>query len=242
MKMRRVRRLVVAVLVAAPAALLAQGTGTAGAGVEGRLTARGLPADLVQQVSRIATDAAAQGVPASPLADKAIEGWAKHVPADRIVAAVRAFAGRMADAGVAVRHAGVSVPSGRVIAAAAEAMGGGLKAEEVGSIVRAAATAEAAAPGLSVAASLAAQGISDAQAVTIVVNALRHGRSMSQLLDLPSVARSMHDQGMSPSEIGDRLLPHHGDDGAGSGGDGDQHGNKGGSRPPVVPPNPEDHP
>ncbi len=225
-----------AILAAAPEALAAQG-----ASVGARLAARGLPADLVQQVERVAADAAAQGVPAGPLADKAIEGWAKHVPPARIVSALQQFAGRMAEAGAAVRAAGLEHPTGSLVAAAAEAMGGGLKADEIGTIVRAAATPEAAAPGLSVATSLAAQGISDAQAVTIVVNALRRGRSMAQLLDLPSVARSMHEQGMSPGEIGDRLLPHHGDDPGGGGGQGDQHGNKGGNRPPVVPPNP-DHP
>jgi len=57
---------------------------------------------------------------------------------------------------------------------------------------------------------------------------------MSQLLDLPSVARSMHDQGMSPGEIGNRLLPPHGDDAGGP--PGDKH-----DRPPGVPPGP-DHP
>jgi hypothetical protein len=89
-----------------------------------------------------------------------------------------------------------------------------------------------------VVASLAAQGLGARQAVTIVVNAMQRRQSMSQLLDLPSVARSMHDQGMSPGEIGDKLLPRHGDDGPG----GEHHGgDKGGDRPPGVPPGP-DHP
>jgi hypothetical protein len=66
------------------------------------------------------------------------------------------------------------------------------------------------------------------------VDAMQHRRPMSQLLDLPSVARSMHDQGMSPGEIGDRLLPRHdADDGPG----GDRHGDKD-DRPPGVPPGP----
>jgi hypothetical protein len=202
-------------------------------GVAARLTARGLPAELAQQVQRIATDAAAQGVPAGPLADKAIEGWAKHVPADRIVSAVRLFAGRMAEAGAAVRSAGIQAPSGGVIAAAAEAMGGGLQVDEIRTVVRAAGTAEEASPGLSVAASLAAQGLGTKQAVMIVVDAMQHRRPMSQLLDLPSVARSMHEQGMSPGEIGERLLPRHGEEGPG----GDRHGDRN-DRPPGVPPGP----
>jgi len=227
------RALALALLAAVPATLAAQ---EAGGSVEARLSARGLPADLVHEVQRVATDAAAHGVPAGPIADKAIEGWAKHVPAARIVAALRTFAGRMAEAGAAVRSGGLERAPGTVIAAAAEAMGGGLKPDEVSSVVRAAGTAEEAAPGLSVATSLTAQGLASRQAVTIVVDAMVHKRPMSQLLDLPSVARSMHDEGMSPGEIGDRLLPHHGDDGPG----GEHHGDKD-DRPPGMPPGP-DHP
>jgi len=227
-----VRWLALAVLLGLPGALAAQEQG----GLEARLSARGLPPDLVQEVRHIATDAESRGVPAGPLADKAIEGWAKHVPAARIVQALRAFAGQMAEAAAAVRSAGLEHPSGSVIAAAAEAMGGGLKSDQVQSVVRAASSAEEASPGLSVAASLAAQGLGANQAVTIVVDAMRHRESMSQLLDLPSVARSMHDQGMSAGEIGERLLPHHGDDGPGGG---EHHGDK--DRPPGVPPGP-DHP
>ena len=230
MRRRGWRTLAAVALVVVPAALAAQE-----ASVGERLAARGLPAELVQEVQRIASDAAAQGVPAGPLADKAIEGWAKRVPPARIVSALRLFAERMAEAGAAVRAAGLEHPSGNVIAAAAEAMGGGFQPAQIQSVVRAAGTAEAAAPGLSVATSLAAQGLGAKQAVTIVVDAMLHRRSMSQLLDLPSVARSMHDQGMSPGEIGDRLLPHHGDDGPG----GEHHGDR--DRPPGVPPGP-DHP
>ena len=226
-----VRMLVLVALMAAPGSLAAQE-----GSVTTRLTARGLPADLAQQVQRIASDAAAQGVPSGPLADKAIEGWAKHVPAERIVSAVRQFAGRMAEAGAAVRGAGLASPPGSVVASAAEAMGGGLRADEIRTVVRAAGTAEQASPALSVAASLAAQGIASKQAVTIVVDAMQRRRPMSQLLDLPSVARSLHEQGMSPGEIGDRLLPRHGDDGPG----GERHGDKN-NRPPGVPPGP-DHP
>ena len=226
------RALALALLAAVPATLAAQ---EAGGSVEARLSARGLPADLVHEVQHVATDAAAHGVPAGPIADKAIEGWAKHVPTPRLLTALRSFAARMAEAGAAVRSGGLERAPGSVIAAAAEAMGGGLRSEEVSSVVRAAGTAEEAAPGLSVAASLTAQGLAAKQAVTIVVNAMVHRRPMSQLLDLPSVARSMHDQGMSPGEIGERLLPHRGDDGHGGG---DHHGDHN-DRPPGMPPGPD---
>ncbi len=225
--MTTIRIPVVAVwLLAAPAVLAAQG-----ASVEGRLEARGVPVGLARQVAAIAADAASRGVPDGPLADKAIEGWAKQVPAERIVTAVRRFADQMTSARSAVRDAGIATPSGAVIAAAAEAMRSGMRAEQVRSVVQAAAAADFAAPGLSVAAALSAQGLGGDQAVKIVVGAMRSHESMAALLDLPSLARAMHDQGLSPGDIEHRML---------DGGDGDaQTGTRTGDhgdRPANVPP------
>jgi hypothetical protein len=234
--MRTIRSAVVAGwLLAAPAVLLAQGTG-----IEGRLQARGVPAALAHDVAAIAADASARGVPDGPLADKAIEGWAKQVPAARILVAVRRFADQMVTARSAVRGAGIDAPSGAVIAAAAEAMRSGMRAEQVRSVVRAAAAADFAAPGLSVAAALSAQGLGGDQAVKIVVGAMHNHQSMAELLDLPSVARAMHDQGMSPGDIEHRIL-----DGSGGGsGSGEHDGSRTGDhgdRPPVVPPGTTGH-
>jgi hypothetical protein len=206
--------LAAAPLLAAPASLAAQRVDIAT-----RMEARGLPSDLAAQVVAIAAGASAHGVPEGPLADKAIEGWAKHVPSPRIVAAVRSFADRMGVAVQAVRGGGLQSPPGQVVAAAAEAMGGGLGADEVRAIVRAAPNPTAAGPGLSVVAALTAQGLASHQAVAIVVGAMHSRRSVADLLDLPSVARAMRDQGMSASEIGEHILN----------GDGDGHdGSRGG--------------
>ncbi|HXY68338.1 MAG TPA: hypothetical protein VEH62_02740 [Gemmatimonadales bacterium] len=226
--MTRMHRTAIAVaLLLAPAALAAQG-----AGIEDRLQARGLPAALAHRVAAVAADATARGVPDGPLADKAIEGWAKQVPPDRIVAAVQRFADQMASARDAVLSAGVPSPTGPVIAAAAEAMRSGMRPEQVRSVVQAAGQGAIAAPGLSVAAALQAQGLGSDQAVKIVVGAMHSHRSMSELLDLPSVAHMMHDQGMSPGDIEHRIL-----DGEGGGG-GDQGSGHTGEhdRPPTVPP------
>ncbi len=207
--MNRMLMLCAAAALLVPARMPAQGVD-----IEARMQARGVPADIAGQVAAIAADASARGVPEGPLADKAIEGWAKRVPAPRILDAVRAFAGRMESAVQAVRSGGLANPPGQVVAAAAEAMGGGLRAQEVGEVVRAAPSPSAAAPGLSVAAALAAQGLGSGEAVSIVVGAMRNHRSVAELLDLPSVARAMRDEGMSASEIGEHIF----------GGDGDGHG------------------
>jgi len=226
--MSRFRRMLVAVLLlGGPAPLLAQGTD-----VEARLAARGVPVPLARSVADIAATAASRGLPTGPLADKAIEGWAKQVPAARITAAVRMLAQQMMTARDAVRAGGIESPDGSVIAAAAEAMRGGMRAEQVRSVVQAAGASGVAGPGLSVAAALSAQGLGGTEAVKIVVGALRNRESMSKLLDLPSLARAMHDEGMSAGDIGHRIL-----DGSGEGGDHDgrSSGDHGG-RPSVVPP------
>ena len=217
---------VVGSLALAPALLAAQGSD-----VEARLEARGLPSGLAHQVAAVAANAAADGLPTGPIADKAIEGWAKQVPLDRIVAACTRFSTQMAGARDAVRSAGVAQPSGPVIAAAAEAMRSGMQAAEVRAVVQAAGDGAVAAPGLSVAAALHAQGLGGDQAVKIVVGAMHAHRGMAELLDLPSMARAMHDQGMSAGDIEHRIL----DGGEDHDGDGTRSGTRI-NRPPTVPP------
>src|SRR5581483_919415 len=70
-----------------------------------------------------AAPAAARGLPAEPLVQKAIEGGAKGVAPDRIVAAVRALAERLARARDAVREAGLERPAPDVVEGGAEALG-----------------------------------------------------------------------------------------------------------------------
>jgi hypothetical protein len=209
--------------------------------VRARLEARGLPADLVQQIAAIAADATAQGLPSAPLADKAIEGFAKQIPAPRIIAAVRQFGARMLDARTAVHDAGVATPPGEMVAAAAEAMGRGIQPADVGRVVRAAPGTELAASGLTVAAALTAQGMASPRAVEVVTAALHDGRTVAQILDLPSVARAMQSNGLSPDEAGQWMLrggsrdgrPDGGHDGPGGGRGPGADGRPGTSTPPL---------
>lgn len=234
--MKLLRGVLLAAALAAAPALWAQQ-----ADLRTRLAARGLPAGLTDEVVAIAADAVAQGLPADPLADKAIEGFAKHVPPPRIVAALRQFSVRMLQARGAVREAGVSAPPGDLIAAAAEAMQRGLESAQVGTVVRAAPERALAAPALTVTAALAAQGMASDQAVLVVADAMRAGRTMAQILDLPAVARAMQAQGMTPAEAGRRMLrgagPPPGEGGLSPGGR--MRGRPGrppGVTPPMMPP------
>ncbi len=230
MSARAVRFLMVA--LAWPVALGAQE-----AAIRARLDARGLPPDLAQQVTAVAERAAARGLPGQAVADKAIEGWAKNVPAARILAAVEAYAGRLDDARTTLGRAGLGAPGAASVVAAAEALGRGLSEAEVADVVRAARARGALAPGLTVAAALRAQGLASAQAVGVVVEAMRRNRSVEQLLDLPSVARAMEAEGLDAGEVGRRLLRgESGDGGDRDGRPGAVPGTGSGHRPSVMPP------
>jgi hypothetical protein len=205
---------------------------TAGAqevALRAQLEARGLPPDLVTQIETIAADATAQGVPVGPLADKAIEGWAKRVPPPRIAAVVRQFATHMVQAREAVRSGGVAEPSAHLVAAATQAMASGIDGGHVEATVRAAPGPEAAGPGLNVVTALHAQGMTADQAVEVVVEAWQRGEPVSAILDMPSLARAMQAQGMSPAQVGQRMM-------MGAGGmQGGQHGRPSGVPPPDMP-------
>lgn len=175
-------------------------------GLRGQLAARGLPDELAQRVESVAVRAGGEGLPWQPLADKAIEGWAKHVPGPRIVAAVEAFAGRLGEGRAAVRAAGVGEPDGALIRAAADALGSGLAEPQIGAVMRAAPRPALRAPALTVAAALRAQGVPAEQAVSVVAESMRGGRTMTQLLDIPQAMRAMQQQGLSPIEAGRRIL------------------------------------
>jgi hypothetical protein len=201
------------ILTAVAVAFLVAGSAQAQNDVRQRLETRGLPADLVEQVTAIAAEATAQGLPADPLASKAIEGFAKQVPAARIVAALRDYSVRMQSGREAVRDAGVTLPAGDVITAAADAMGRGLQPAQIGQLVRAAPQAQLVSPGLTVAAALTAQGMPAPRAVAVVTAAMQSGSSSSQILDLPSTAQAMQQRGMTPDQAGERMM--HGGGGGG---------------------------
>ena len=197
---------------------------------QSQMAERGLPAALVTEVTAIAADATAAGLPAEPLVDKAIEGWAKRVPQQRIVAALEQFRLRLREAQQALIRSGHPEPPGPIVSAAAEAMAQGIREAQLSEIVDAAQTPASAGHGLRVAAALAAQGIEGDEASAIVVQSMHRGWTDAQLLDLPSFANQMRAQGTPPQQVGQRLMQ----GGGATAGAGLSPGM--GSRPPGVPP------
>jgi hypothetical protein len=93
-----------------------------------------------------------------------------------------------------------------VVSAAAEALGRGLTAEQVRELIRTAPAPAAAAAGLRVAASLAAQGLESAAAVRAVRDAYRSRRQPEEIFELPSAVAELLGQGIPMAEVARSIL------------------------------------
>jgi hypothetical protein len=171
--------------------------------VEARLTGR-VPVEVVRAVQDLARGAAADGLPVEPLIQKAIEGGAKGVAPDRVIAAVRTIAARLADVRGALRDGGSS-PSPEVVESGAYAVSAGLNVQQVRDLARASRPPYDPAMTLRVAATLAALGVPVPQAVRLVQGMITTGRAPSELLDLPRQAQAEMARGATPAEAGEGL-------------------------------------
>lgn len=215
-------------LVAAPAAAQEPG-------IAAQLVARGAPPDFADRVARIVASARAQALPTEPLEFKAQEGWAKRsrVPPERVLAVLQQLVGRLEQGRDVLQDAGLDA-SGAVVAGAAEALGRSLTPEQIREVVRSAPNPAAAGTGLTVAGSLAAQGLPAAAAARAVSDAYRSGRGPEEILEFPSTVADAMARGERMADIGQRIMqggmlgaPGGGMGGTGSGG----HG----GRPPGMP-------
>ncbi|HET7296738.1 MAG TPA: hypothetical protein VFI66_06320 [Gemmatimonadales bacterium] len=167
--------------------------------VTARLGSRVTP-EVRQAVQEIAGTAAARGLPVEPLIDKAIEGGAKGVPADRVIAAVRAVAARLGEAADALRGTGTAAPDADVVEGGADALNAGLSAGEVRDLALASRPPYDPALTLRVAATLAALGVPPKETVTLVLGMIRAGRSPAELLGLPGQVQAGVAGGATPAQ------------------------------------------
>jgi len=167
--------------------------------VQAQLDGRVSP-EVQRAVRGIAADAAARSLPVDPLVQKAIEGAAKGVPADRVIAAVRTLAGRLGEAREAVRAGGVAAPSGDVVEGGADALNAGISGRQVSDLVRVSQPPYDPALTLQVAATLAALGVPPKQALELVQGMISAGRSPSDLLGLPGQVQAGVARGATPAQ------------------------------------------
>ncbi len=180
-------------LVLGAAGLAAQGS------VAARLSGRVSP-EVVAAVRGMVDSAAARGLPVELLVQKALEGGAKGVPADRVIAAVRALAGELDASAGALHSAGLAAPDGDAIEAGAFALTAGLKEGQVRELARASRAPFGAAATLRVAALLAALGVPAQETVALVRRTVEKGQAPTDLLDLPGRVQSEMARGETPAQ------------------------------------------
>ena len=165
--------------------------------LEGRV-----PPEVAALVVQLAADAAARGLPVEPLVQKAIEGSAKGVPADRVAAAVRAVAAQLDAAAAALRQGGLTSPDTDAIATGAFALNAGLSDRHVKALALASHPPYGVATTLRVAGTLAAMGVPAAQAADLVTQVIELGGPVTDLLGLPAqvMAEVSHGRGGTPAQ------------------------------------------
>jgi hypothetical protein len=187
-------------LVAAAVPLTLAGQGD----VAGRLGGR-VPPEVARAVQDIVAATAARGLPVEPLIDKAIEGGAKKVPADRVIAAVRALAARLDDARLALRQGGIETPEADVVEGGAYALSAGLSRGQTSELVRVSRSPYDPALSLRVAATLAALGVPPQETLDLMRGMMKAGRAPSDLLDLPGEVEAGVAQGATPAQAAEGL-------------------------------------
>ena len=184
--------------------------GAAQTPVRVRLEGR-VPPAILASVEAIVADAAARELPTEPLVQKALEGGAKGVAPERILAAVQLVHTRLSAAGAAIDRAGVG-RSATAIEAGAFALTAGLSGEDVSALVRGA--SDDPAPALRVAATLSALGVPAAETVALVTSTVAAGADVTAL---PQTIQAAMIRGATPAQAA-RLAQ------GGGGGRGQPHG------------------
>lgn len=194
--MKRCLMLAAGLLAAAP--LAAQGDPAA------QLAGR-VPPAVAEAAIALAESASTRQIPAEPIVQKALEGAAKHVPTDRIVAALSDVFDRLVTARQALVAAGVTAPVPEAIESGAFALNAGLDTAALAHIARAGGRSYAAATTLRVAGTLTALGVPAAGTVRLVSTALAAGVPVADVLDLPGRVESAVARGLTPAQAAEGL-------------------------------------
>jgi len=175
----------------------------AGNGLSAQETARAraqreLPAELFQNLTGLADDMSAAGIPDEPLFNKALEGMAKRVPPDRLMPAVRAYANRLGEARGALGPT-AEIP---LLVAGADALQRGVTSDALRSLPRDRPRSPVA---LLVLAELLESGVPQDRAIAILRQAMQQRTQDARMLDIASRVRRLIRDGVPPQEAIDRV-------------------------------------
>jgi len=160
-----------------------------------------VPADVRTVVDSVSASALARGLPADPLIQKAIEGSAKGVPSQRVIAAVRLVAEQL-DTSAAALRAGGMIADTLAISAGAFALNAGMSARDITALLLRAGgqTAGNVRIELNVAGTLVALGVPSAEAANLVSASIGSGRPATDLLSLPGRLQGEVARGATPAQ------------------------------------------
>lgn len=171
-------------LAALAAPLAAQ---TAGGRGEDRLRGH-VPAATLPALDSIVEEAARAGLPTEPLIQKALEGGAKGITPDRLVAAVGASAAQLRSASALLRSAGEDRPNDPAeVGAVAAALSRGVSPQQVARL-SAALPGEPTGPALHAVADLVGHGFAEDSSLDLVVAAAQLGLRGLRFLDVAAAA------------------------------------------------------
>jgi hypothetical protein len=172
--------------------------------VAARLQSR-VPASVIRAVQQIAADAKARGLPSEPLIQKALEGGAKGVPAERVIEAIRVLVARLETARAALRDAGITNPSAEALEGGAYALNVGLTAQQVRDLGRMSRAPYEPTLTLRVAATLTVLGVPAPKGVQLIRHMIQAGRAPAELLDLPGEVQLGVARGASPAQAAEAV-------------------------------------
>jgi len=150
-------------------------------------------------VESLGVAAAARGLPVDPVIEKAIEGSAKGIPAERVTTALRVVVDQLDTAAASLRTGGISGDT-IAIAAGEFAITAGLHGRDITELARTGRPAADVTVGLRVAGTLAALGVPPVESVKLVSAELRLGRPPADLLALPGRVETEVAHGATPAQ------------------------------------------
>ena len=170
-----------------------------------RLAGR-VPPDIAALATELGTDAARRGLPIDPIIQKAIEGSAKRVPAERVGAAMRLVVTQLDAAAAGLRDGNAVLSADTVaIAAGAFALTAGLSGRDIATLARSGSPPAQVIVALRVAGTLVALGVPTSEAVTLVSETLQAGRPAGELLALPGRVQTEVAKGVTPAQAASGL-------------------------------------
>jgi len=157
-----------------------------------------LPPAVFRDLSALADQMRGDGIPDEPLFVKALEGQAKRVPADRLLPAVRAYAGRLGEARQAF-GVDATIP---LLVAGADALQRGVTPETL----RALPSDRPRSPmAVVVLADLLESGVPADRALELLREAMAQRARDDRMLDISARVRRLIRQGLTPQEAIDRV-------------------------------------